>query len=242
MRPTILLAWPKADYLASLDRAGAEPRVIGPAHDPVAELLSSDGLLLTGGADVDPSHYGDTDRHPTLALEPGRDAFELLLARTALAADIPVLAICRGVQLLNVAAGGSLYQDLPTHVPSDIAHRITDAADRIAHTVSVAPDSRLASLLGDGHDVVAVNSRHHQAVRTVAPRFQAVAHAGDGVIEAIECPSSSFCLGVQWHPENFWRTGEFSSLFDGLVDAARARATRRRGPDPESGATRAARQ
>jgi putative glutamine amidotransferase len=142
--------------------------------------------------------------------------------------DMPIFAICRGVQLLNVAAGGTLYQDLPSQRPSNITHRIPLPTDSKVHPVAVTPGSRLAALLASDPDrELTVNSRHHQAIRRVARGFQPVAVAPDGLVEAIEKPGRSFCLGVQWHPENFWRTGDFAPLFEGFVDAARQHATSR---------------
>jgi putative glutamine amidotransferase len=223
--PRIAVAWPKADYLSSLRDAGAEPVELDPSRDAVpAALAACDGLLLTGGADIDPSIYGDAERHSTVELAPERDAYELALARAAMARQLPVLAICRGVQVLNVAAGGTLVQDLPSQQPSDLQHSLVEPKDAIAHDVAVAPGTQLASVLGerlssDGR--IAVNSRHHQAVRDVAPGFVTSAVAPDGVIEAIERPDGPFCIGVQWHPENFWRTGEFAPLFRRFVESAR---------------------
>jgi putative glutamine amidotransferase len=231
-RPIIAVAWPKEDYLSAIETAGASPRVVDPSSDPAPGLLDAcDGLLLTGGADVDPVHYGDEERHPTLSLEPGRDEYEIALARAAMARDMPVLAICRGVQLLNVSAGGTLYQDLPSQFPSHVPHSIKEPVDQAAHAVSIAPGSMLSRLLGSPREV-SVNSRHHQAVRDVAPGFVPVAKADDGIIEGIEQPGQTFCVGVQWHPENFWRTGTFSTLFDGFVQAARGYAGRRPAPTP----------
>ncbi|MEO8480950.1 MAG: gamma-glutamyl-gamma-aminobutyrate hydrolase family protein [Acidobacteriota bacterium] len=226
--PRIAVAWPQPDYLTSLERAGATPRVLNPAVDRVPDVLDEcDGVLLTGGADVDPVHYGAEDRHPALKLDAVRDAYEIVLAREAIARDMPLLAICRGVQLLNVAAGGTLVQDLPTHRPSDIVHGQREPATSTPHTVRIQGGSALATLIGPraAHDV-AVNSRHHQSVDRVAPGFVVSAMAPDGVVEGIERPGACFCVGVQWHPENFWETGEFSSMFTGLVDAAKRRAAR----------------
>lgn len=223
--PVIAVAWPKDDYLASLEHAGATPRVVAPDVDPVDEVVATcDGVLLTGGADVDPAHYGDEDRHHTIDLAPERDVYELALARAAMTYDLPLLAICRGVQLLNVAAGGTLFQDLPSHAPSSINHRMKESETQMAHTVTIAPGSRLESLVTvsdtRGLDV---NSRHHQAIRTVAPGFTVSATAPDGIVEGIERAGARFCIGVQWHPENFWKTGEFHTLFRGFVEAAGAR-------------------
>jgi putative glutamine amidotransferase len=224
-RPVIAVAWPKRDYVASLERAGAEVRELTPGRDALpAALDGCDGVLLTGGADVDPAEYGDAARHPTVELAPERDAYELLLARLALSRDLPLLAICRGAQVLNVAAGGTLIQDLPSQHPTTLSHAVTEPGNAIAHDVTVAPNTCLALLLagphGDGQRLP-VNSRHHQSVKDTAPGFIVSATAPDGVIEAIEKPDARFCVGVQWHPENFWQTGEFGGLFGGLVEAAR---------------------
>lgn len=222
--PIIAVAWPKADYLSSLERAGATPRVVTPA-DAIDEVMTTiDGVLLTGGADVDPAHYGDAQRHDTLSLEPERDTYELELAKAAMAHDLPLLAICRGLQLLNVAAGGTLFQDLPSQSPSGVNHRVKEPHNHATHPVRLTPRTRLESLMTTpGVTDVYVNSRHHQAVRVLAPEFVVSAVAPDGVVEAIERLGANFCVGVQWHPENFWTTGEFNTLFDGFVESARAR-------------------
>lgn len=222
MRPVIGVAWPKRDYVRALERAGAEVREITPAEHPVPDVMAQcDGLLLTGGVDVDPVEYGAADRHPTVELDAERDRYELALARAALQRDMPLLAICRGAQVLNVAAGGSLIQDIPSQDPASLTHSIVSDNAAIAHDVTVSPDTCLAVLVGRRD--MPVNSRHHQSVKDVAPGFVVSATAPDGVVEAIEKPDASFCLGVQWHPENFWATGEFGSLFGGLVRAALAR-------------------
>jgi putative glutamine amidotransferase len=224
-RPVIAVAWPKKDYVASLERAGAEVRELTPAQDVLpAALDDCDGVLLTGGADVDPIEYGDTTRHPAVELVPERDAYELRLARLALARDLPLLAICRGAQVLNVAAGGTLIQDIPSEHPTTLAHTITEPKNAIAHDVTVVPDTCLALLVAGPRPHggrLAVNSRHHQSVKDTAPGFIVSATAPDGIIEAIERPGAQFCVGVQWHPENFWQTGEFGGLFAGLIEAAR---------------------
>jgi putative glutamine amidotransferase len=230
--PVIAVAWPKSDYLAALDRAGATTRELRPSLDALPGALDGvDGVLLTGGPDVDPVAYGDAERHPTVEIDAERDDYELALAKQALARDLPLLAICRGAQVLNVAAGGSLVQDLPSQHPDPLGHSITEPKDHVAHDVIVKGDSCLAVLLGSSLSTdhrIAVNSRHHQSVKTPAPGFVVSATAPDGVVEAIEKPGARFCVGVQWHPENFWRTGQFSTLFDGLVEAARAQGSRGR--------------
>ena len=215
------------DYVESVKRAGAEPVVLSTSDDPLVALERVDGVLLTGGLDVDPALYGETP-HPTTESAPERDRFEMPLSKAAVERGVPVLAICRGVQVLNVAAGGTLVQDIPSAVRSDLVHSIDVPKDAIAHQVQVTAGTRLADALGPGTplDTCSVNSRHHQAVGAVAPEFVVSAVSPDGVIEAIERPGAGFCVGVQWHPENFWRTGEFDGLFGAFVAAARARKDR----------------
>jgi putative glutamine amidotransferase len=223
-RPVIASAWLKPDYRAALETAGAEVRELSPA-DPLPDALAScDGLLLTGGVDVDPREYGDAERHPTLELDADRDRYELALAREALRHDLPTLAICRGAQVLNVAAGGTLIQDIPSSHPESLDHQQTASKDLLAHPVEVVAGSCVAALVGgDAPDQILVNSRHHQAIRDVAPGFVVSASAPDGIVEAIEKPGAAFCVAVQWHPENFWTTGRFAGLFSGLVRAAARR-------------------
>ena len=204
------------DYIESVKRAGGEPIVLDPTGDPAGTLDNLDALLLSGGLDIDPALYGEAP-HATTEVDAERDRFEIPLSREAVARDIPVFAICRGVQVLNVAGGGSLVQDIPSSVTDGLAHSIDVPKDHIAHPVRVTPGTRLAASLGAS---CSVNSRHHQAVARVAPSFVVSAVSEDGVVEAIERPESTFCVGVQWHPENFWRTGEFAGLFAAFVAAA----------------------
>jgi putative glutamine amidotransferase len=213
------------DYVASVERSGGKARVLEFSESPRAVIEQVDAVLLTGGGDVDPVFYGQ-ERHPSVFdAEPGRDEFEIDLARRAMDADIPLLAICRGSQVLNVAAGGTLVQDIPSAVATDLAHSLEVPKDCIAHDIQIAANSRLHAALGsvvEAGCTCRVNSRHHQSVGALGKRFVASATAPDGVIEAIEAPDARFCVGVQWHPENFWRTGEFRGLFDAFVDAARS--------------------
>src|SRR5206468_2592542 len=214
------------DYVASIEHSGARARVLEVSESPRAVLQTIDGVLLTGGGDVDPAFYGE-DRHPSVEdAEPGRDEFEIDLARRAMEQDFPILAICRGSQVLNVAAGGTLVQDIPTAVATDLAHSITEPRDCVAHDIQVVSDSRLHAALGNAVNPACacrVNSRHHQSVGKLGHNLIASATAPDGIIEAIEAPVAAFCVGVQWHPENFWKTGEFKPLFDAFIDAAKAR-------------------
>ncbi|HEY7287815.1 MAG TPA: gamma-glutamyl-gamma-aminobutyrate hydrolase family protein [Vicinamibacterales bacterium] len=213
------------DYRQAILHVGGEPRVLE-AATPVNDALQGvDGLLLTGGDDVAPVRYGETAHGSVQEAEPGRDEFELALVAAARAQKMPIFAICRGIQVLNVACGGTLVQDIPSQVPGAVAHSLPVPPNQpfsLAHEIWIDKDSLLARLMRDriADDTCEVNSRHHQAVNTVAPGFKVTATAPDGVVEAIEDPDARFCLGVQWHPENFWRTGEFRPLFEGFLSAA----------------------
>jgi gamma-glutamyl-gamma-aminobutyrate hydrolase PuuD len=218
------------DYRQAVLHVGGEVRVLDPSTDLPGTLEGLDGLLLTGGGDVAPGTYGELP-HPTIdAAEPGRDDFELGLVALARQRGLPILAICRGVQVLNVAYGGTLVQDIPSQLPGALAHKLEvppHQAFEFAHEIWIDKDTMLARLMRErlsDADSCDVNSRHHQAIRQLAPGLIASATAPDGVIEAIEDPAAVFCLGVQWHPENFWRTGEFRPLFEGLVEAATRKA------------------
>ena len=219
------------DYVASVEQSGGRARILEVTESPKKVLSEIQGLLLTGGGDVDPVFYGE-DREPSIQdAEPGRDEFEIDIARRAIEIDLPVLAICRGAQVLNVAAGGSLVQDIPSAVQTELPHTIEQPKNEIAHEIAVSPGSRLEQVLGPAVTAAhtcRVNSRHHQSVARLGRNLQASATAPDGVIEAIEAPASTYCLGVQWHPENFWRTGEFRSLFEAFLAAAAARGANRR--------------
>jgi putative glutamine amidotransferase len=214
-----------ADYEQAIRTAGGEPRILDWNHTSASEALDGvHGLMLTGGGDVHPSHYGRAMSSQIELAEPGRDEFEIALSREALQRDLPILAICRGLQVLNVAAGGTLLQHVPDTVGDGIAHSIDEPKNAIAHPINVKSGSTLARVLGPhvaAVETCAVNSRHHQAVDTVAPGFTVSATAPDGIVEALERADRRFCVGVEWHPENFWATGEFAGLFDAFVQACR---------------------
>ena len=205
----------QSKYMESLARAGAGMRWVN-LSDPeqaVQDALTCDGLLLPGGGDMDPKFYGQA-RIPACG-EPNllRDAAEPLLLRAFLAADKPVLGICRGIQVMNAVLGGDLYQDIKPfeHLPHN------DHWAKV-HTVTVRRGTLLSRILGQ--DTVLVNSQHHQAVDRVAPGFTLAALSEDGIVEAIEKPDARFCLGVQWHPE--WLSDAdpaMQSLFDAFVNA-----------------------
>ena len=214
------------DYRQSILHTGGEVRIIDPSMSVADALAGIGGLLLTGGGDVDPARYGATPHEKLEEVDPARDEFEIALIAAARSRDLPIFAICRGVQVLNVAAGGTLVQDIPSEVTGALNHSLVVPPHppyELAHEVWVEKDSLLAKLLGErlvGSDTCDVNSRHHQAVKTIASGYRVSATAPDGVIEAIEDPGAGFCLGVQWHPENFWRTGEFRALYEGFLEAA----------------------
>ena len=218
------------DYVTSVEKSGAVARVLEVSESPRALVAELDGVLFTGGGDIDPVFYGEP-RHPEVYdAEPGRDEFEIDLARRAMDADVPVLAICRGSQVLNVAAGGTLIQDIPSAMTTELPHSVDVPKDCVAHDIRVARGSRLHEVLGSAVDAACacrVNSRHHQSVARLGGGLVATAIAPDGVIEGIEVPAARFCVGVQWHPENFWRSGEFRPLFDAFVGAARERLAAR---------------
>jgi len=213
------------DYVESVRRAGGEPRVFDPLQDQPDRVVSEvHGLLMTGGVDIDPVRYRE-ERHETVTLvEPERDAFEFALLLAGREARLPVFGICRGVQVMNVALGGTLVQDIGSQMSGTLPHTVPIPPCAIAHEIWVSKGSRLWTLMQEkmvDADTCSVNSRHHQAIKGLAPGFEVTATAPDGVIEAIECTNSTFCLGVQWHPENFWRTGEFRPLFEGFIEACR---------------------
>ena len=213
------------DYRQSILHVGGDPRVLDASMAVEQALAGIDGLMLTGGDDVAPSRYGETPHATVVEAEPGRDEFEIALITAARARNLPIFAICRGVQVLNVACGGTLVQDIPSQIAGALAHSLGVPQHEpyaLAHEVWVDKDSLLATLMRERlvDESIEVNSRHHQAVKNVAKGFVASATAPDGVIEAIEDPKARFCLGVQWHPENFFRTGEFRALFEGFLEAS----------------------
>ena len=208
-----------ADYVRAVERAGGRALLVPPSDDGVEETLESlDGLIFSGGSDLDPELYGQEAHAETSDVMRNRDTAELALLEAALERDMPVLAICRGSQVLNVARGGDLVQHLPDEV-GDEKHKHTPGtfAD---HDVSVEDGSRLASVLGER---APVKSHHHQGFGKVGEGLRVVAHADDGTIEAVEDPTRRFALGVLWHPE----AGEDARLFEELVrEAEQYRSTR----------------
>jgi putative glutamine amidotransferase len=214
------------DYRQAVLHVGGEVRILDPSMTVEAALAGVDGLMLTGGHDVAAARYGETPHLTLVEAEPGRDEFELALIADARARNLPIFAICRGVQVLNVACGGTLVQDIPSEVSGALPHSLEAPLHQpysLAHEIWIDKDTLLWKLMRErlsDADSCEVNSRHHQAVKRVAAGFQVAATAPDGVVEAIEDPAARFCLGVQWHPENFFRTGEFRPLFEGFLEAS----------------------
>jgi putative glutamine amidotransferase len=200
-------------YVRAVERAGGRALLVPPSEEAVEETLDAlDGLLFSGGADLDPELYGAEPHPETNGVRTDRDYAELLLLQAALERDMPVLAVCRGSQVLNVARGGDLVQHLP-EVVGDKKHKVTPGvfAD---HDVDVKTGTRLGQLLGDR---APVKSHHHQGYGRLGAGLVETARADDGTIEAIEDPSRRFALGVLWHPEE----GEDFRLFEALVEEAR---------------------
>jgi putative glutamine amidotransferase len=207
-------------YLRGIEGGGGLPVVMPPLDvDAIEPLLDRiDGTCLSGGPDLDPDGYG-AKSHPMLGpTEPDLDRFELAAAQRADAREMPILAICRGAQALNVVRGGTLHQHLP-EISTEIAHRQRAPGDQTSHPVSIDPDSRLAAVLGT--DELEVNSFHHQAIDRLGEGLRVSARAPDGTIEAVEDPSRPFLIGVQWHAETLLHRPYEAALFRHFVDACR---------------------
>lgn len=214
-------------YISAIIRAGATPLVAPPSEhfesfDAAATemLRAGSALVLTGGQDIDPDLFGQTP-HPKLGpVNPVRDGMDLALAREALRRGLPMLGICRGAQVMNVAAGGGLIQDIPSEVSNAYLHNVGAPRECPTHWVDIVPGTLLHRIVGETR--LKVNSFHHQACAPVAPGFVQSASSGDGVVEAIERGDGGFALGVQWHPECMYhRYGSSMALFKALVEAAR---------------------
>jgi putative glutamine amidotransferase len=213
-------------YLQAVARAGAAPLLIPSLvdGDQLRAIYDSlDGLLLPGGEDVDPNRYGESRLEACGPSSPERDATELTLARWAMDEGKPLLAICRGIQVLNVVLGGSLYQDIEIQLPDAGKHDWYPGQPRDLrpHPVDIVPGTRLARIVGNVTSL-AVNSLHHQALKALAPGLRISARAPDGVVEAVEAPDHPFALAVQWHPEELAKgDARAQALFDALVGACR---------------------
>jgi putative glutamine amidotransferase len=214
--------WNTHDYFQAVHNAGGIPVLLPfcQTEEDAAEILQRlDGILFSGGNDVDPYVYGEHPVEKMGAIDPERDVAELLLARVAVKRDMPILGICRGHQLLAVAFGGTLWQDIPSQMKDAIKHAYGGTPKWYpTHSVVLTPGTKLAELLGSNTQV---NSRHHQAVKDVPQGWVASATAPDGLNEAIELPGARFCLAVQWHPENLsGKPYNFDAVFRAFVAAA----------------------
>lgn len=216
-----------SDYVQSVRTAGGLPVLLPPGETRFdADLDVVDGLIFIGGGDIDPARFGDSEVHPkTGRIDTAYDDFELGLIQRAWERDVPVLCICRGIQVLNVARGGTLYQDLPDQRNSTVEHQQRNLGKKrgdIGHTVSMSgADNPLRDIMGTAS--TEVNTFHHQAIRDVAPGLEVLATAPDGVIEAVHDPSRTFLLGVQWHPEGMAsERAEELALFQALIAKAAA--------------------
>lgn len=205
-------------YVDAVTQAGGLPLIL-PALSlevAVSTLERVHGLILSGGGDLDPSYFGEEPLPATKRITPRRDAFEVALARAALVRQVPVLGICRGLQVLNVAAGGKVLQDISLGVYNPLKHFQDAPRWHGTHSIEILPGSKLASIFGTLR--LRVNSFHHQAVRRLAPAFNATAWAQDGVVEGIEAEAHPFAVGVQFHPEGMWEKEPlFLKLFTALV-------------------------
>jgi putative glutamine amidotransferase len=227
----VLRRWQDADratvnaaYLRSVVQAGGVPlvlsQIVGPEH-AARTLEACDALLFSGGEDVDPAHYGARPSRALGSVDRARDAFELALFHAAQDRGLPILGICRGIQVINVAMGGTLWQDLPSEHPGPVNHDPGGARDARSHVVTLTPGSRVADALGTA--ALTPNSFHHQGIRDLAPGLVATGWAADGLIEAVETEGEDgWLLAVQWHPEEMYQEAGAPErgLFAALVAAA----------------------
>lgn len=211
-------------YLEAIEAAGGVPMVIPPMRSEAVEALVDGlaGVCLSGGPDIHPAAYGDRPHRLLGPTEAQLDAFELDLLAAADRRDLPVLAICRGAQMVNVARGGTLHQHLPDAVGEDVPHRQTVAAGVPTHSVAIAAGTRLEEIVGDG--ILEVNSFHHQSVRDIGEGLRATAWAPDGTVEAFESIDDRFVLGVQWHAEGLISLDRHAGLFSAFVHACGRKA------------------
>jgi len=214
-----------AEYSRAVLDAGGAPIILPVPQNGAslgAILDRIHGVILTGGPDINPLEYAEEPIQGLGEIDPELDLLELSTARMAFTRDLPIFAICRGIQVLNVCRGGTLYQDIPRQVQDSILHSQKAPKSTLTHTVAIESGSLLYSLLKK--KTIQVNSKHHQAVKDVAPGFRISARASDGVVEAMEYPEKPFALGVQWHPEGTYDADPYAKkLFRGFVKAASRR-------------------
>ena len=216
------------DYTDAIVEFGGEPRLFVSLRDPVLDDLSEiDGLLLPGGGDIEPCHYNECRYHvkgvsKIKGVSKSRDALEIQLCQKALENDIPVFGVCRGIQVMNVATGGSLYQDVHTQLENCLLHKDEESADDARHYIKIQPNSLLNQFTNQS--IAEVKSAHHQAVKVVGEDFVVTAQSKDGIIEVIENSLKRFVIGVQYHPERMLKTPELrehgEKLFEAFIDTA----------------------
>lgn len=229
MKPTIgitlssnIVSGTYKNYIRAIEKFGGEPRCLYPGA-PSDAFKGLKGLLLTGGPDIDPSYYGE-DAHETTDINPNRDKLELPLCKQAREGNLPVFGICRGIQIMNVAIGSSLYQDIPSQFTDHLTHKIIENTDDSWHDIQIQPDSLLNQITNE--TTTEVNSRHHQSLKVIGEGFTVTAQSKDGIIEAIEDTSKKFMLGVQYHPERMFKEPDSlelqehsAKLFSAFIDA-----------------------
>ena len=215
--------WMLPGYMNGIIAVGGMPIMLPLTSDPkdIADLLSQiQGIVFSGGHDVDPAFFGEPVLNDTVKTCVSRDEMELEVLRQALDLDMPILGICRGIQLMNVGLGGSLYQDLPTQHPSDVCHRQEPPYYQPVHAVAVDPESSLGRLIQKDH--LQVNSMHHQAIKDLAADFSVMAVSEDGLIEAAEIKGKRFAWAVQWHPEHLYPVDpDHRAVLEAFVQAAK---------------------
>ena len=208
------------NYIHAIKEFGGEPHILYPGVSD-SEFADINGLLLTGGPDIDPVHYNETE-HETADVDRDRDKLELRVFERAMKKDIPVFGVCRGIQVMNVVIGGSLYQDIPSQFTDHLTHKRVEDMDDSWHSIKIQPGSLLNQITKE--KTAKVNSRHHQALKVIGGGFVVTAQSEDGIIEAIEDKSKKFMLGVQYHPERMTATPGFREhrrkLFEAFIQAA----------------------
>lgn len=210
------------NYIHAIEEFGGTVRKLHPGVSD-SKFADIDGLLLTGGPDIDPKYYGE-EVHETTDINPDRDKLELPLCKWAIKKDLPVFGICRGIQIMNVAIGSSLYQDIPSQFTDHLTHKIIENTDDSWHNIQIQPASLLNQITGE--TIAEVNSRHHQSLKVIGEGFTVTAQSKDGIVEAIEDTSKRFMLGVQYHPERMFKEPDSSELqehsaklFTAFIDA-----------------------
>jgi putative glutamine amidotransferase len=207
------------EYVDTVRLAGGVPILLTPGEENIAQIFDLvDGIIFTGGGDIDPALYGQALHEKTERIDPERDRFEMALAEYVVTKSKPVLGICRGIQLLNVATGGDLIQHLPDVVGKEVLH-LGDNGDETEHEVSLKQQSRLKSIIENG--VVKVRSKHHQGLGKISEDWEITGHAGDGSVEALEHKKHPWMMAVLWHPELAANDPDNQKIIRALVEAAR---------------------